>query len=334
VTFLDRSDNEAEGPPKEVATNHQLSLEAAMYRKGSLLFSGLALLLLSFNFMPAQEKTGQDPKREADKQAIDKLIKATVEAYNNRDAAAIAAHWTADGEFIRNDGDPIRGRAAIEKGYAEFFKTLKAKPKLEIQNDALRFPSADTAVSEVTLRLRNDEGEIIASSWRNTLLVRENGQWKVAIVREWDRDTGLDVSLKELDWLIGTWQAASKDRELTTVYEWDENKVFIRGKYTVKEGDKVVEAGTQIIGRDNFEGAIRSWVFQSDGGFGGGVWTREGRKWSVDVYGVTADGKELTATSIFIHVDPNSFTWQGVGQAIDGVPVPDTQPIKVTKQKK
>ena len=161
---------------------------------------------------------------------------------------------------------------------------------------------------------------MIASSWRNTLLVREGGQWKVAIVQEWDRDDGLDVSLKELEWLIGTWHVATKDREVTTTYEWDENKAFIRGKYTVKEGDKVVESGTQMIGKDNAEGAIRSWVFQSDGGFGDGLWTRDGKKWTVDVYGVTPDGRELTATAIYIHVDANTYTWQSVDQAVDGEP--------------
>jgi len=304
-----------------------------MFRKSTLLLAGLILSLLGVGWMTAQDRTPKNPKRDADKQAIDKLTKEMVQAFAARDAAAVAANWTAEGEFVRNDGEPIRGRAEIQKGYADFFKKLKGKPKLEVQIDGLRFPSADAAVSEVTLRLKNDEGEVVASSWRNTLLVREGGEWKIAMVREWDRDTGLDVSLKELEWLIGTWQAASKDRQVTTSYEWDEHKAFIRGKFTVKEGAKVIESGTQMIGKDNAEGAIRSWVFQSDGGFGGGVWTREGKKWSVDVYGVMADGRELTATSIYVRVDPNTYTWQAVGQALNGVPIADTQPIKVTKQK-
>jgi uncharacterized protein (TIGR02246 family) len=304
-----------------------------MYRRSILLVTGLVVAVLGVGFMAAQDKKDKGPDREADKQAIDKLIKENIQAFNKRDAAAIAANYTPEGEYIRNDGEPIRGRDEIQKGYAEFFKTLKGKPKLEVQVDGLRFPSADTAVSEVTLRLKNEEGEEVASSWRNTLLVREGGQWKVAIVQEWDRDDGLDVSLNEIEWLIGTWQVATKDREVTTTYEWDENKVFIRGKYTVKEGAKVVESGMQIIGKDNAEGAIHSWVFQSDGGFGDGLWTREGKKWSVDVYGVTPDGRELTGTAIYIHIDANTYTWQSVDQAVDGVSIPDTQPIKVTKQK-
>jgi uncharacterized protein (TIGR02246 family) len=305
-----------------------------MTQKRILLVTGLAVVVLGAGFMTAQDKKDQGPNREADKQAIDKLIKQSIQAFDNRDAAAITANWTTEGEYIRNDGEPIRGRAEIEKGYAEFFRTLKGKPRLEIQTENLRFTSAVTAVSEVILRLKNEEGEVIASSWRNTLLVREGGKWKVSIVQEWDRDAGRDVSLKELEWLIGTWQVATKDREVTTVYEWDENKAFIRGKYTIKEGAKVVESGTQMIGKDNAAGAIHSWVFQSDGGFGDGLWTQEGKKWSVNVYGVTPVGRELTATAIYIHVDADTYTWQSVDQTVDGIPIPDTKPIKVRKQKK
>ena len=135
-----------------------------MFRKSILLLGALALVLLGVGFMIAQHGTAGDSKREADKQAIDKLIKASVQAFNDRDAAAITANWTAEGEYIRNNGEAVRGRADIQKGYEEFFKTLKGKLKLEAQVDSLRFPSADSAVSEVTLRLKNDEGEVIASS--------------------------------------------------------------------------------------------------------------------------------------------------------------------------
>jgi len=306
-----------------------------MMRQRIFLFAGLAALLLGVGLMTAQEKqAAKDPKREADIKAIDKLSQDMTRAFAKRDAAAIAINWTAEGQLIRNDGEAIRGRLEIQKAYAEYFKTLSGKPKLEIQSDGIYFPSADTAMADVTLRLKNEDGEVIASSWRNTLLVREGGQWKIAVVREWDRDVAQDVSLKELEWLVGTWQAATKEREVTTTYEWDENKVFIRGKYTVKEGAKVVESGTQFIGKDNNDGVIRSWVFQSDGGFGGGVWTRDGKKWLVDVDGTLPDGKELTGNTIYVHVDANTYTWQAVNQKIDDVPIPDTLPVKVTRQKK
>jgi uncharacterized protein (TIGR02246 family) len=304
-----------------------------MYQKSILLIAGLAVLVLGAGYMTAQDGKVKSADRAADKQAIDMLVKASSQAFNNRDAAAIAANWTADGEYIRNDGDPIRGRAEVQKGYAEFFKTLKGKSTVDVQTDNLRFPSADTAVSEVTLRLKNEQGDVIGSSWRNTLLVREGGQWKVAMVQEWDRDNALDDSLKDLEWLIGTWRMNTKDQEATTTYEWDDNRNYIRGKYSVKQSGKVAESGTQMLGKDNADGGIRSWVFQSDGGFGDGLWTRDGKKWTVDFAGVTPDGKKLNATVLYVRVDADTFTWQSVQQTVDGQPIGDTQPIKVTKQK-
>lgn len=292
-----------------------------------------ALVFLGVNSLNGQGKAADGPDRAADKQAIDKLIKDQIQAFNKRDAAAIAANWTSDAEYVRNDGDRVQGRAEIQKGYAEFFKTLKGKPTAEVQVDSLRFPSADMAVSEVTLRLKNEQGDVIGSNWRNTLLVREEGKWKVAVVQEWDRESYIDDGLKDLEWLIGTWRMDSKDREATTTYEWDENKAFIRGKFSVKQGGKVVESGTQMIGRDNAEGGIRSWVFQSDGGFGDGLWTREGKKWTVDFGGVTSDGKKLAATVVYLRVDADTFTWQSAQQTVNGEPIADAPPIRMTKQK-
>jgi uncharacterized protein (TIGR02246 family) len=304
-----------------------------MFQKGVVLVTALTLLLVGVSFMTAQDRATKSPDRQADKQAIDKLIKEGIQGFNNRDAAAMAANWTGEGEYILNDGAAIRGQAEIQKGYAEFFKKLKGKPTLEVQTDGLRFPSVDTAVLQVTLRLKNEQGELVGSSWRNTMLAREGGQWKMALVQEWDRDNSMDDNLKDLEWLIGTWRMDTKDRDVTTTYEWDESKAFIRGKYAVKQGGKVTESGTQMFGKDNADGGIRSWVFQSDGGFGDGLWTRDGKKWTVDFEGVTPDGKKLAASVLYVRVDADTFTWQSVQQTVDGQPIPDAQPIRVTKQK-
>jgi uncharacterized protein (TIGR02246 family) len=303
-----------------------------MFQKSMVTVTALIVGVVGISYLTAHGTTTKAPDREADKQAIEKLTQSSIQAFNNRDAAAIAANWTAEGEFILNDGVPIRGQANIQKGYADFFKTIKGKPTVDVQVDNLRFMSNDTALSEVTLRMKNEQGEPIGSSWRNTLLVREDGQWKVSMVQEWDRDMSLDDSLKDVEWLIGTWRMDNKNQVVTTTYEWDDNRAFIRGKFTVQQGGKVTESGTQTLGKDNSEGGIRSWVFQSDGGFGDGLWTRDGKKWLVDFEGVTPDGKKLNSTVVYLRIDPNTFTWQSVLQTVDGQPIPDTQPIRVTRQ--
>jgi uncharacterized protein (TIGR02246 family) len=255
-----------------------------------------------------------------------------LDAFDRRDVAAIAARWTEDGQFTHDNDQPVRGRAAIRKGYEEFFKTLAGKPKLEIESDALDFPSADIAVKDTTLRLRDEDGVVVASGRQHTVLVREGGQWKVALVHETDRNVGLDASLKELGWLIGTWRAVAKEREVTITYAWDMNEMFIRGTFAVKEGSAVVDSGTELIGKDNDKGVIRSWIFQSDGAFGTGTWSQDGKTWRIDVRGVTPQGSQLTGSIDYVRVDPDTFTWQAVNLAVGGEPVAETAPIKVARQ--
>ncbi len=60
---------------------------------------------------------------------------------------------------------------------------------------------------------------------------------------------------------------------------------------------------------------------------------REGKNWNIDFYGVTPDGKRLTATVLYVRLDANTFTWQSVNQAVNDQSIADTQPIKVIRQK-
>ena len=309
-----------------------------MKRRLSFVLSGFVVLVLGVGWMTAQDKTkpappAVDPKRAADVEAIKKAGQEYMKVFEKGDAKALAAFWTEGGEFTAEDGSVLRGRAAIEKSYADLFAKKEVR-KVDMHIDALRFPSNDTAIVDATLRRRNAEGETVSSSWTHTLLVREGGQWRIAVVREWDRDVGHDVTLKDLDWAIGTWVAGTKEKEVTIVYEWDENKAFIRGKFTVKDGGKIVESGQQFIGKDNNQGVIRSWIFQSDGGFGGGTWAKDGKSWTVESAGVLPDGREMTATNIYTRVDADTITWRSTHRTLEGQALPDTEPIKVTRQKK
>src|SRR4030095_11343638 len=143
----------------------------------------------------AQNEPTRDSKREHDRQAIVELAKDRVRAFGQRDAAAMAANWTEQGEYIQNGGQPIRGRGEIQKGYSEFFKTIQGEPKVDVQFDAVRFPSADVALIETTLRRRNEEGSVVASARQDAVLVREADRWKLADVHEWNRDVGPSLSL-------------------------------------------------------------------------------------------------------------------------------------------
>jgi uncharacterized protein (TIGR02246 family) len=279
---------------------------------------------------PAAEQAtkgkGKDP-READRAAIGKGLKSFLAAFERGDAKALAAHWTAEGEFIADDDTVIRGRAAIEKEYADYF-AKHAKHKVEVEVESLRFPSQDTALEEGFFKVRKDKEELVGSRY-SVLYVREQGKWLMAVLREFPAEP---VSLRDLEWLIGAWQAKRDGAEVHTTYEWLDNKAFIRVQFTIKDKGHTF-GGFKIIGKDAATGQLRSWTFEKSGAFGHAEWIRDGKKWLIDSAGVLPDGSTLSATNILTRLDDDSFTWQAINRTHDGEELPDDPPIKVTRVK-
>src|SRR5262249_20872068 len=163
-------------------------------------------------------------------------------------------------------------------------------------------------------------------------VVRGGGRWEVGSVREWVPDPATDVSVKDIEWLIGNWTAKGEGGELRISYTFDENKMFIHGKYSLTKDGKVVHSGTQIIGKDP-TGGLRSWVFDGSGTFGDSTWTRDGKKWVIEADGTLPDGSEITAVNVLIPLGPDAFTWQSTKRTAGGVELPDQPPVKGTRGK-
>jgi uncharacterized protein (TIGR02246 family) len=270
----------------------------------------------------------KDTKRPGDMAAVRKATADFIKVVEKGDAKAVAAGWTEDGEYIGDTGTTIRGRAAIEAAYAKAF-AAKKRVKVEITIDSIRFPSKDTAIEEGYAKSYRAGSENPTASRYSVLHVREGGRWLMAVLREWP-DEG--VSLRDLDWLIGTWEAKTDETEVRTTYAWDANKNSIRCHITIKGKDRNV-AGTQVIMKDPRTGQLRSWLFDDDGGFGDGTWARDGKRWVITATGVEADGDELTATNILTPINKDAFTWQSTERTLDGEELPNIPPVKVTRVK-
>jgi uncharacterized protein (TIGR02246 family) len=284
---------------------------------------------------PAAEQKAEAPAadrdvREADRAAIQAQAERFLKAFEGGDAERVAEFWTPEGELIGDDGTVYRGRAAIEKAYRELFGT-KGKRHAEIDRESLRFPSQDTAIEEGHFKVRVDKGEPTQSRY-SILYVREGGKWLMAVVREWPAEP---VSVRDLEWLIGSWVARRDDAEVQTTYEWMWNKSYIRVEFTIRQKDRTLR-GFQMIGVDPASKELRAWTFESEGGFGESTWTRDGKKWVMDSAGRLGDGSTMAATILLTPLDQDSFTWQAIKRSIDGEEVDDLPPVKVTrvKQKK
>ena len=87
-----------------------------------------------------------------------------------------------------------------------------------------------------------------------------------------------------------------------------------------------------ILGWDPAVQTIRSWVFDSEGGFGVGAWSRSGNRWMVRGLRALPDGRRGSATMVIEYVDETTFTLRTIGRQIDGELMPNIGPLKVVRK--
>ena len=90
-------------------------------------------------------------------------------------------------------------------------------------------------------------------------------------------------------------------------------------------------SGMQIIGWDPAEKQIRSWVFDSEGGFSEATWTHKGDQWFIQNNGTLTDGRKATSLNILTYVDDNSFKWESVNREVDGELLPNVEEVTVVR---
>jgi uncharacterized protein (TIGR02246 family) len=272
-------------------------------------------------------------RQAADETAIRKAVEAYVAAFNQADAKALAALWSPEAVYTNPlSGEQVAGRAEIEKQFAAIFAQAKGA-KLEAKTESIRFVSPNVAVEQGTAKVTRPDQKPEDSDY-TAVYVKRDGQWLL------DRVTEEDVpvvpshyeQLKELEWMIGTWVDQDEQNRIETTCQWTKNQNFITRFFTVSIRDRIEMAGLQIVGWDPAAKRIRSWVFDSDGGFGEGVWSKKDKRWYVQTTGVTGDGSKTSAVNIFTYVDNNTFTWQSVNRVSGGELLPNVDEVTVVRQ--
>ena len=220
----------------------------------------------------------------------------------------------------------IRGMGELEEAYRTHFNEAGI-PKVSHEIDEVRFLSRDTAVVEGTFESTYAEQKEPKSASFSIVYVREDGLWRMAVLRESSRQT----TLRDLGWLIGEWSAKSEDGQVDTVYRWSNDESVITMNFSVK-AENGTSSGLQVIAPDPATGAIRSWVFQG-GGIGEGEWSREEDRWVINGIGLSANGEPMTATNIYTREGQDSFTYESSNRTLNGAELPDIAPIMVKRTK-
>ncbi len=270
--------------------------------------------------------------RAADLAAIEKAIESYTIAFNAGDSKLLAAHWAPEAVYTNPlTGNQVVGREAIANEFKDIFADLK-DIKLTVDVESIRFISPSVAVEQGVATLLSTDGQPQGNSY-TAIHVKRNGKWLL------DRVTEEEVpvvpshydQLKDLEWMIGTWLDSAENDQIETTCQWARNNNFIIRSFKVSVQDRIDMSGLQIIGWDPAAGKIRSWAFDSDGGFAEGTWTKKDDRWVVESNATLPDGKKGSSINIMTVVDANTFRWQATGREVDGTILPNIDEIKVTR---
>jgi uncharacterized protein (TIGR02246 family) len=280
------------------------------------------------------QETSTEEKADpaADEQAVRAAIASYVDTFNKHDPKALAAHWTLTGEFITPAGKQLKGREQLEQEFTAYFADEK-DVKLELLEPTVQFLSPNVVVEHGTAIVTRGDAEPAETNYE-AIHVRTAKGWKMDSVREVESQQPQShyEQLKDLEWMIGEWVDADDEATVETTCKWTKNQNFITRSFKVSIDEQIGLEGTQIIGWDPVLRTIRSWMFDSQGGFGVGTWSKNGNGWLVRGLRVTPDGQRGSSTTLIEQVDDNSFTTRIVGRQLDGELMPNIGPIKVVRK--
>ncbi len=267
---------------------------------------------------------GQAAATSADEKAIRALDDAFIADYNKGDSKALAAVFTEDAEVIEANGDRYQGRDVIEKGFAGIFANNKGA-KITFEIGAIKFLSADAAKEEGRSIVTPVKGAPMSNLY-TVLYVKHGARWLIASAREEnDPHVRPHDRLTDLEWMIGDWVDEGADSVVHVNCRWSKDQNFLLRSFTVKRQGKSVMTVSQRIGWDPLARQVRSWEFDSEGGFGEGKWSRDGERWVVKHEGVRPDGTAASATNFMRRERPDLVRWISTNRVIGDASVPDDE---------
>jgi uncharacterized protein (TIGR02246 family) len=264
----------------------------------------------------------------AEEDAIRQVVAVYIEARNKGDLNGILALWAPDADFVDESGKMLRGRDVLA---AHFKKTIAESKGAQFKGrlHSLKFLRPDVAMGDGTVEMTSADGTTSSNRYA-VVWTKTDGKWLISSARDLPVETDSLPSLaygqlKGLEWLVGEWVDQSDKVDIHVSCRWFENKSFLLMEYNVRHAGEEPVLVRQRVGWDPRNGIVRSWVFDSKGGFGEGYWARQGNRWEIRQAGILPDGGLGAATNSIEFVDHDTFMWRSKDREVDGQPMADTE---------
>jgi uncharacterized protein (TIGR02246 family) len=252
----------------------------------------------------------------ADEAAIRANIARFVKAYNAGDAKAVAALFTSDGLAVGKDGSEAEGRDAIAETFAGLFADMPGR-RIELNVDAIRFLGADLAVEVGTSKEMSAPAQAPERDRYTVLHVKRNGKWLMALARDEEGPVATGHErLLPLAWLVGDWIDDGGSAVVYSACRWSKDGNYLLQDFKLQINGRSAMNVNQRIGWDPLTKCIRSWVFDSEGGYGESVWARDGNGWIIRASGVRPDGTTASATNWLTRTGKDGYLWRSTDRVV------------------
>ncbi|PQJ28021.1 SgcJ/EcaC family oxidoreductase [Rubritalea profundi] len=291
-----------------------------------------SLLAISSPLIAEEKAVAVVPDKAANPEWVKLKTAASryVKAFNDKDAAAVAALFADNGEILLHEDLKIAGHDAIEQHYTRIFDS-NHEAKVALEATSVRFVTPRLVVEEGSVHYITGD-EISTHLYMVILALQDDGQW--LIVQSRNREVTDSVAydkLSDVEGLIGDWVASVGDNgKFTMDFRWEPSGTWMigRGRYVSPDTDPVTM--TVRIGWNPALAKIVSWTFDSEGGFSKAVWTESSDKWVMKALGVNGEGESTSSTQSIEVVDTEAVLWSFTSRVI-GDDMEDDRSIKLVK---
>jgi hypothetical protein len=137
--------------------------------------------------------------------------------------------------------------------------------------------------------------------------------------------------LTTLDWLVGSWEAETPNGKAEFSCKFSKNDAFLVRSFRVFKADAGDDdtgmSGVQIVAWDPAKQAMRSWTFDSNGGFGEDVWSQSADSYTLRTAYTLPDGGKASSLNAMTYIDEDTFAWRSSHREIDGEMQPDSDEV-------
>jgi hypothetical protein len=142
----------------------------------------------------------------------------------------------------------------------------------------------------------------------------------------------VEKPLDTLDWLVGDWVDEQEKVSIEISCHYTKNRAFLLRTFRIVKENEPRISGMQLIAWDPARETIRSWTYDSNGGFGEESWSQSGNRYTLRSKYTLPDGGIGSNLQVIQAVDDNKLTWQSVDRFIDGKFQPDTEEITLVRK--